>query len=53
MSFRVSERIKLRGNVSKSEVMGCSRYVNGGPMHVRLNDEQLEEVDFFYVPGDR
>ena len=25
----------------------CSRYVNTGRMHVRLNEEPLEEVDCF------
>ena len=27
--------------------MKCSRYGNGGRMHVILNGEQLEEVDCF------
>ena len=31
---RVCERKKLRVNVGKSIVMRCSRYGNGGPMHV-------------------
>ena len=31
---RVCERRKLRVNVCKSKVMGCSRYGNGGRMHV-------------------
>ena len=44
---RVCERIKLRVNVGKSKLMRCSRCVNGGRMHVRLNDEPLEEVDYF------
>ena len=38
---------KLRVNVGKSKVMRCSRYSNGGRMHVILNGEQLEEVDYF------
>ena len=32
-------------NVGKSSVMKCSRCVNVGRMHVRLNGEPLEEVD--------
>ena len=31
-------------NVGKIKVMRCSRYGNGGRMHVRLNGELLEEV---------
>ena len=42
---RVCERRKLRVNVGKSKVMRCSRYGNGGCMHVRLNGEPLEKVD--------
>ena len=34
-------------NVGKSKVMRCSRYGNGGRMHVILNGEPLEEVDYF------
>ena len=34
---RVCERGKLRVNVGKSKVMRCSRYGNGGRMHVILN----------------
>ena len=37
---RAYERRKLRVNVGKSKVMRCSRYGNGGRMHVMLNDEQ-------------
>ena len=44
---RVCERRKLRVNVGKSKVLRCSRYVNGGRIHVRLNGGQLEEVDCF------
>ena len=47
---RVCERRKLRVNVCKSKVMRCSRYGNGGRMHVILNDGSLEEVDCFNVP---
>ena len=38
-------------NVGKSQVMRCSRYVNGGRLHVRLNGEPLEEVDCFWYLG--
>ena len=41
---RVCERRKLRVNVSKCKVMRCSRYVNGGRMHGRLNGEPFEEM---------
>ena len=41
---RVCERQKLRVNVGKSKVMRCSKYGNGGPMHVILNGEPLQEV---------
>ena len=34
---RVCERRKLRVTVDKSKVMRCSRYGNGGRMHVILN----------------
>ena len=46
---RVCERRKLRVNVGKSKVtvMRCSRYGNGNRMHVILNGEPLEEVEFF------
>ena len=44
---RVCERIKLRVSVGKSKVMRCSRYGNGGRMHVILNGEPLEEVNCF------
>ena len=42
---RVCKIWKLRVNFGKSKVMVCSRYVNVGRIHVRLNDERLEEVD--------
>ena len=38
-------------NVSKSKVMRCSRYGNFGRLHVRLNGEQLVEVDCFKYLG--
>ena len=34
---RVCERRKLGVDVGKSKVMRCSRYENGGRMHVILN----------------
>ena len=40
-------------NVGKSKVMRCSRYGNGGRMHVILNGEQLEEVDCFKYLGHK
>ena len=42
---RVCERRKLRVNVGRSKVIGCSRYCNGDRMHLILNGEPLEEVD--------
>ena len=50
---RVCERRKLRVNVGKSKVMRCSRYGNGGRMHVMLNSEPLEEVDCFKYLGSQ
>ena len=51
---RVCERRKLRVNVGKSKVMRCSRYGNGGRMHVILNSEpRLEEVDCFKYLGSQ
>ena len=44
---RVSERRNLGVNVGKSKVTRCSRYSNGGRMHVIRNGEPLEEVDCF------
>ena len=44
---RVCERRKLKVNVGKSKVMKCSRYGNGGRMHVIPNGKPLEEVDCF------
>ena len=34
-------------NVGKSKVMRCSSYGNGDRMHVMLNREPLEEVDYY------
>ena len=50
---RVCERRKLRLNVGKSKVIRCSKYGNGGRMHVILNGEQLEEVDCFKYLGSK
>ena len=50
---RVCERRKLRVNVGKSKVMRCSRYGNGGRMHVILNGEPFEEVDCFKYLGSQ
>ena len=33
--------------------MGCSRYGNGGRMHVILNGEPLEEINFFKYLGSQ
>ena len=44
---RICERRKLGVTVIKIKVIRCSRYGNGGRMHVRLNGEPLEEVDCF------
>ena len=48
---RVCERRKLRVNVGKSKVMRCFRYGNGDQIHVILNGEPLEEVDYFKYLG--
>ena len=40
-------------NVVKSKVMMCSKYGNGGRMHVRLNGEPLEEVHCFKYLGSQ
>ena len=50
---RVCDRRKLRVNLGKRKVMRCSRYGNGGRMHVILNSEQLEEVDCFKYLGSQ
>ena len=50
---RICEIRKLRMNVGKSKLMRCSRYGNGGRMHVILNDEPLEEVDCFKCLGSQ
>ena len=44
---RICEKRKLTVNVGKNKYMRCSRYGNGGRMHVRLNGEPLEVVDSF------
>ena len=48
---RVCERRKPGVNVGKSKVMTCSRYDNGGRMHVILKGEPLEEVDYLCTWG--
>ena len=50
---RICERRKLRVNVGKSKVMRCSRYGNGGRMHVIRNGKPLEEVDCFKCKGSQ
>ena len=50
---RVCERRKLRVNVGKSKLMRCSRYGNWDRMHVVLNGEPFEEVDFFKYLGSQ
>ena len=50
---RVCERRKLRVNVGKSKVMRYSRHVNVGRMSVRLNGDELEEVDCFKYLGSQ
>ena len=50
---RVCERRKLRVNGGKSNVMRCSRYCNGGRMHLILKGEPLEEVDCFKYLGSQ
>ena len=50
---RVCERRKLRVNVGMSKVMRCSKYANAGLMHVILNCEPLEEVDYFKYQGSQ
>ena len=42
---------KVEINVPTSKVMRCSKYGNGGRMHVMLNGEPLEEVDCFRYLG--
>ena len=45
--------IKLRVNVSKSKVMRCSRYENGGRMYVGLNGDSFKEVACFKCLGSQ
>ena len=40
-------------NSSKSKIIRCLRYANGGRMHVRLNGQPLEEVDCFKYLGSQ
>ena len=39
------EKVDSTVNEGKSKVTRCSRFGNGGRMHVILNSEPLEEVD--------
>ena len=41
------QKRKMGANVGKSKVMKCSRCVNVGRMHVRLNGEPLGKVHCF------
>ena len=50
---RKCERLKLRVNVGKSKVMRCSRFGNGGRIHVILNGAPLEEEDCFKYLGSQ
>ena len=49
----VCGRRKLKVNVGKRKVMRCSRYENGGRMHVILNGDELEGVDCFKYLGSQ
>ena len=49
----VCESRKLTVNVGESKVMRCSRYGNGGRMHLLLIGEPLEEVDSFKYMGSQ
>ena len=40
-------------NVGKGNVMRCSRYENGGRIHVILSGESLEKVDCFKYLGSK
>ena len=53
MSLGVCERRKLRVNVGKGKVMRCPRHGNGDRMHVILNCEPLEDVDYFTYLGSQ
>ena len=50
---RVCETRKLRVTVGESKVMRCSRYGNGGRMHVILNGEPLEKMNCFKYLGSQ
>ena len=49
----VCKRRKWKVPVGKSNVMRCSRYGNGGRMHVILNGEPLKELDCFKYLGSQ
>ena len=53
MNFTLFTARKLRVNVGKRKVMGCSRYGNGDRMYVILTGEPLEEVDCFKNLGSQ
>ena len=40
-------------NVGKGNVMRCSRYENGGRIHVILSGESLEKVDCYKYLGSK
>ena len=44
---------KVESEWGKSKVMRCSRYGNGGRMHVFLNGEPLEKMDCFKSLGSQ
>ena len=48
---RMCDRRKLKVNVEKSKVMRCSRECIVCMLDVRLNGEQLEEVECFKYLG--
>ena len=50
---RVCERIKTTMNVGQSRVIRCSRYGNGGRIHMILNGEPLKEVNCFKYLGSQ
>ena len=49
----VCERRKLIVNVDENKDMRCSRYGNGGSMHLILNGDPLEEVNRFKNLGSQ
>ena len=56
MVMKYSVRIHLKSLMQNAvilQVIRCSRYDNGGRMHVILNCERLEEVDCFKYLGSQ